>query len=69
MGWAFHLSQELQDIYFQTYTKDFQSNGNKLAEDISHLWEIAFSLLFCVKSPLRFNQRIGIIQICEVLMQ
>ena len=34
--WAFHLSQELYDINFQTNSKDFQSHGNKRAVDISH---------------------------------
>ena len=32
--WALHLSQVLQDIKFQTNTKDFQSHGNKCAVDI-----------------------------------
>ena len=52
MGWVFDLSQELKDIDFQTDTKDFQSHGNKCVVDISHLWEIVFSLLFCVTSSL-----------------
>ena len=33
---AFHLSQELYDIDFQMNTKDFQSHGNRYAEDLSH---------------------------------
>ena len=34
---AFHLSQELYNIDFQTITKDFQSNCNKYAVGISQL--------------------------------
>ena len=46
------ISQELQDINFQTNTTGFQSHDNKFAVDISHKGTTAFSLFASAKSPL-----------------
>ena len=53
MQLVFSLSQDLQDIDFQTKTKESQSHGNKCAVDISHPRELRF--LHCSVQGFLYN--------------
>ena len=50
---TFHISHELYGIDFQTNTEDFQSHGNKFANDFFTCENFTFFLIVLSTDPLK----------------